>query len=301
VLRFIRNFIVGSLACLPVWMSVVRAEPIAPADAVRAMVEAERQFYQTGQEQGTRAAFLTFLADDAVVLQPSPANGKEAWSKRPENGLDLIWEPTFAAIAQSADFGYTTGPAKWKASKQDKQFLGYGHFVSIWKRQKEGTWKVALDVGIENPAPAGGTDSLQLHLPEQDAGTKTNPSVRLRPLSATKSAFIDAARRDFTEALLGSASDDVRVYRDGALPAVGKDATARLLGPQRRKMSMAALGGDISTTADLAYSYGKYSTDLGAASEQGIYFQIWRIDARDAWKLVLELEKALPPETKPAS
>src|SRR5437762_7287427 len=49
---------------------VLRAE--TPAAAVRAMVEAERKFYQTGQEKGTRAAFLEFLADDAIIFRPGP-------------------------------------------------------------------------------------------------------------------------------------------------------------------------------------------------------------------------------------
>lgn len=72
-------------------------------------------------------------------------NGREVWEKRPETGLDLIWEPAFAAITQSADFGYTTGPARWRTSKKEEKFLGYGHFISIWKKQKDGSRKVALD------------------------------------------------------------------------------------------------------------------------------------------------------------
>jgi hypothetical protein len=105
-----------------------------PAEAARAMVEAERKFYQTGQEQGTRAAFLAFLADDAIVFRPGPVNGKETWSKRPETGLDLVWEPTFAVVARSADFGFDTGPAKWRAKKTDPKFSGYGYFISDMAR-----------------------------------------------------------------------------------------------------------------------------------------------------------------------
>jgi hypothetical protein len=37
------------------------------------LVDAERKFYQTGQEKGTRAAFLAFLADDGIVFRPSQA------------------------------------------------------------------------------------------------------------------------------------------------------------------------------------------------------------------------------------
>ena len=64
------------------------------------------------------------LADDGIVFRPGPVNGKEVWSKRTENGLDLIWEPTFTAVASSADFGYDTGPSKWRAKKTDEQRIG---------------------------------------------------------------------------------------------------------------------------------------------------------------------------------
>ena len=37
-------------------------------EGVRAIVAAEKKFFQTGQEKGTRAAFLEFLAPDGVVL-----------------------------------------------------------------------------------------------------------------------------------------------------------------------------------------------------------------------------------------
>jgi hypothetical protein len=46
--------------------------PETAAQAVRSLVEAERNFYRTGQEQGTRAAFLTFLADSGIVFRPGP-------------------------------------------------------------------------------------------------------------------------------------------------------------------------------------------------------------------------------------
>jgi hypothetical protein len=107
-------------------------------------------------------------------------NGKEVWEKRSETGLDLIWEPTFAAIARSADFGYTTGPAKWKANKKEEKFLGYGQFISIWKKQKDGSWKVALDCGIENPEPTGKPETLRMFVPEDGSKLRLPPAAARR-------------------------------------------------------------------------------------------------------------------------
>src|SRR5881394_1786616 len=183
---------------------VVRAAEPGPAEAARGMVESERTFYRTGQEKGTRAAFFTFLANDAVVFRPGPVNGKEAWEKREETGLDLIWEPTFAAIARSADFGYTAGPAKWKANKKDEKFLGYGQFVSIWKKQKDGSWKVALDCGIENPEPAGQPEPLHMLVPEDGQQVKTGDAHhKALPLQEVHQKYLDAAKTNSAEAALG--------------------------------------------------------------------------------------------------
>jgi ketosteroid isomerase-like protein len=275
----------------------VRATEPSADEAGRAMVDSERKFYQMSQEKGTRAAFLAFLADDGVVFRPGPVNGKEAWGKRPETGLDLIWEPTFAAIARSADFGYTTGPAKWRANKKDEKFLGYGQFVSIWKKQKDGSWKVALDCGIENPEPAGKPEPLRMFVPEEGKEVKiVEPRGKALPLPEAHKQFVDAAKTNSGEATLAVAAEEIRVYREGSFPAVGKSAAATLLNAKAGKMSFEQLGGDMSRSADLAYSYGKYSLSRDGNTEAGHFLQIWQTDATGMWKLVVDWQQALPKE-----
>jgi len=260
----------------------LRAE--TPADAVRAMVEAERKFYQTGQEKGTRAAFLEFLADDGIVFRPGPVDGKDIWSKRPETGLDLVWEPNFAAIARSGDFGYDSGPSKWRANKTEKKFTGFGHFVSIWKKQQDGSWKVVLDCGIEN----GGSDAkppLQLVLPKNAA--KGAP----QSFPDAQTAFIAAAKLDFTKAFRQFGSDEVRLYRNGSFPTIGKKDGAELLGSEQAGLTLEVMGGETSSTADLAYHYGKYSDGRTAG---GYFLQIWQTDSAAVWKLVLDWQQPRP-------
>jgi ketosteroid isomerase-like protein len=275
---------------------VIHAAEPGLTEAGRAMVEAEKKFYQTGQENGTRAAFLAFLADDAVIFRPGPVNGKQSWEKRAETGLDLIWEPTFAAIARSADFGYTTGPARWKANKKDEKFLGYGQFVSIWKKQNDGSWKVALDVGIENPEPAGKPEPLRLFVAEDAAKSKIDSDARRNALQEAQRKLEEAAKTNSTEATLAVAADEIRVYREGSLPAIGKNAATVLLKATTGKISLKSIGGDTSQSADLAYTYGKYSGSRAQGVEFGYFFQVWQTDVAGAWKLVLDWQQALPKD-----
>ena len=285
------------IICLLLAPLGVRGEEARPEEAIRAMVDAERKFYQTGQEKGTRAAFLTFLADDAIVFHPGPVNGKEVWQKRPETGLDLIWEPVFAAISRSGDFGYTTGPAKWRANKKDEKFLGYGQFVSIWKKQKDGAWKVAVDCGTENPEPAGTPEPLHLSIPEEAPQVKSAATRRKAlPPEEAQQKFAGAAKSNPADAIMEAAAEEIRIYRDGSFPAVGKSAAGALLQGRSDSASFERLGGDESPSADLAYCYGKYSVRRSEGEEVGHYFQIWQTDSTGSWKLVLDWQRPLPKE-----
>jgi ketosteroid isomerase-like protein len=291
----IRRSSLALLFCLLAGPFVVRAAEPSPADAARVMVDSEKKFYRTAEESGTRVAFLTFLADDGIVFRPGPVNGKEVWTKRPATGLDLVWEPTFAAIARSGDFGYTTGPAKWRASKQEEKFLGYGQFISIWKKQKDGSWKVALDCGIENQEPTGTPAALRVFVPDDSQPVKTaDARHKALPLPEAHAKFVAAAKTNSTDAVLEAAAEELRVYREGNLPAIGKSAAAALLGAKGGKVSFEQMGGDMSRTADLAYSYGKYNLQRSEGSKAGHFFQIWQTDPTGMWKLVVDWQQPLP-------
>jgi ketosteroid isomerase-like protein len=282
------------LTLLLAMAAVLRAE--TPAESVRAMVEAERKFYQTGQENGTRAAFLKFLAEDSIVFRPGPVSGQETWSKRLETGLDLVWEPTFAVMARSADFGYDTGPAKWRAAKSDPKFSGYGYFISVWKKQKDGSWKVVVDCGGETPEPAGTPEALRMIPNDKERRVKPVPEASLKKLTEAQQKLAGTAKTDSGKAALAVASEDVRVYRAGRLPAIGLSAGGgRLLG-QSKKIVLETLGGEMSRSGDLAYTYGKYSTVDADAIEQGHYLQIWQTDELGVWKLCLDWQQPLPPK-----
>lgn len=269
-------------------------------EAARLMVEQEGKFLQMSLEQGTRAAFLHFLADNAIVFQPGPVNGKQAWSKRPEHAISLSWKPLLAVMARSADLGYTTGPAEWRKSKEDEKPVGYGEFISIWRKQPDGTWKAALDVGGEVPGPAKFEEPPQLVFsfspdPPATAGARVSPFKKLRE---TETKFMAASKSDSTAALVASSSPAIRVIREGVFPALGKEAAGLMLSVRRGKLSMERMGGGVSTAGDLAYSYGKYTLVNPQNIERGHYLQIWRADKFGWWQIALDYQAPLPVEEK---
>ncbi|MGH9424802.1 MAG: YybH family protein, partial [Terriglobia bacterium] len=111
------------------------------------LIEAERAFAATSLAKGTRAAFLEFLAEDSVLFRPGPIPGKKWIEEHPAPSTFLTWEPAFADVAQSGDLGYTTGPWEIRPTGPKDKPTAYGHFVSVWKRQTDGLWKVVVDLG----------------------------------------------------------------------------------------------------------------------------------------------------------
>jgi ketosteroid isomerase-like protein len=102
-------------------------------------------------------AFITHFADDGVeVVDGGGFNDKDAMRKQPPwpEGTTLTWAPIKAEMAASGDLGYTYGNYIYTAkNKEGKLVTSYGKYTSIWKKQKDGQWKVVVDVGNSSPDP----------------------------------------------------------------------------------------------------------------------------------------------------
>lgn len=299
LLRFVYAMKRFSLSVLGLLLAVpLRLQADDPQVAARAIVENEQKFFQMGQEQGTRAAFLAFLADESIVFRPGPLNGKQEWAKRPENSVSLKWKPLFVGMSRSADLAYSTGPSEWRKKKEDEKPFGYGQFISIWRKQKDGSWKVAVDVGNEVPgAPKNEQSEVEYWISEARPASDAlgTPAKKFREAEA---AFAAAAKADSTIALSEACIPGVRVHREGVFPAVGKEPARLMLSVRRGKLSLERLGGGLSEAGDLAYSYGKYALDLAQNIERGHYLQIWRTEPDGTWKIALDFQTPLPNEQK---
>ena len=59
----------------------------------------------------------------------------------------LIWKPLNVFISESADLAYTYGTYTLTIKNDTSETKGT--YVSIWKKQENGTWKWVLDTGNE--------------------------------------------------------------------------------------------------------------------------------------------------------
>ena len=123
-----------------------------------ALMATDREFSDLSVRSGTPVAFATFMTDDATVFrnQAHPYEGRTAISEiltRTASGT-LRWEPYFVDVAISGDIGYTLG--RWVFTDADstgQEYTGYGNYVTVWKKQADGSWKFVFDTGTTSPPP----------------------------------------------------------------------------------------------------------------------------------------------------
>ncbi len=149
------------VVCLTLLLGLVSfafAKRMQDKSALEAMVDTERAFAKMSEDQGTRPAFVTFIADDGILFRPRAVKGKQWFAEHPLPPSDkrplLSWYPAVAGMARAGDLGYTTGPWEFKPDIHDAKSVAWGHFLTVWKRQPDGSWKFAIDLGISNPQPA---------------------------------------------------------------------------------------------------------------------------------------------------
>lgn len=72
-----------------------------------------------------------------------------------DSTLRLVWEPDTAVIAASGELGYTIGHSQVRRLAPDGTFtvLSTGRYLTVWRKQPDGSWKVELDQGTNDPKP----------------------------------------------------------------------------------------------------------------------------------------------------
>jgi len=133
-----------------------------PADAATAaLLQVDRDFAQTGVAKNI-AGFMSYIAEDVRfysvgVIRTGKLPFRESWAKGfADPNWSITWAPLYAEVAQSADLGYSTGSFEIHDKSPDgTPLVRKGSYVTIWRKQPDGTWKVALDIGsFVPPKPA---------------------------------------------------------------------------------------------------------------------------------------------------
>ena len=124
--------------------------------AQAAIMKADEDFNQSVADRN-RERFLSLIADDATFGggTPNEQKGKDAiwkgWSVFFDpKGPTLTWHPSKAEVLAGGDVGYTTGFSERRAPNGT---VNKGNYLTVWKKQQDGSWKAIFDTGTGVPEP----------------------------------------------------------------------------------------------------------------------------------------------------
>ena len=238
------------------------------------LVAAERAFAKHALEQSTKKAFLQFADTAGLQFEKGkPVKSIELWAKREDNTTRLKWQPQFAEVAASNDFGYTTGP--WTFQPTDKDtIIARGQYTTVWHANENGEWKFLVDYGH-------GYKEINTAADVKKIKASTKQKATEKSLLEAQAAFNILAAISPQSAYQKYLSEKSVLNLEGHLPltksfdqlSVFNDITEVIFNIQ---------GSGIASSGDMGYTYG--STAYKEKTDN--YLHIWRHE-KGGWKLAV--------------
>lgn len=127
------------------------------------LITTDIEFSNMSLKRGSIEAFYNFISDEGLCFsdEGSPPARKETFrelmdkrkNEKGSNSLQLSWKPLFAYVSSAGDLGYTLGKhTSILFTTDDKKAIRTGYYLTIWKKQPDGTWRFVFDMGNQLPS-----------------------------------------------------------------------------------------------------------------------------------------------------
>lgn len=259
--------------------------------AQQSLINAEKSFAGMSKSKNTRDAFVAYSdAATTVFDNGKPVPALDTWTKRKPDSTLLFWWPVFVGISADGNLGFSTGPWEWSKDRDQAKPQGYGYYATVWKRGKDGNWKMAVDLGISFPEsmqrnPPLSVSPLNVPVNKQDAG-----KARQELLSSDQ-AYNSQLEKSSVSFLPGHFTNDGHLLRVGFTPADGPE-NFKSINESGQSFRFTTIQGGIADSGDLGYTYGSVAIELmenGAKTEKHKSFmRVWKRQGTE-WKIVLDV------------
>lgn len=142
--------------------------PHAIAGTVEEIIAADKAFSAMSEEKRVGPAFIAYSHDDIRYFPrgSEPLVGKkavtEAFSSADQkaqdaSGAKLVWEPTEGSASDDGSLGWTYGTWTYRSAPDasgNRKDVAKGNYVTVWKKDASGAWKMIADIGTRHEAPA---------------------------------------------------------------------------------------------------------------------------------------------------
>jgi ketosteroid isomerase-like protein len=120
--------------------------------AKKEIEQSEKDFLKMSTGNGIKVAFPYYADTDAVVKgnNDSLIKGKNAithfYASSIFDNASVTWSPDFVDASEDGNFGYTYGKYIWHSKDSTGKVSEFkGVFHTVWKKQKDGSWKYVWD------------------------------------------------------------------------------------------------------------------------------------------------------------
>lgn len=257
----------------------------AQSEEIRKIYQTEKDFERAVAEKGFNEGFIEYMSADGIIFRPNPVNAREFFKSQPRSAASLTWNPTFIDVSSNGAIGYSIGNGAYQPKGKNDPNIYYSHYVSIWQRQPDGSYKAGLDTGISHEKP----EKVESEWKFPNDSAKELNEKKISAADSSTAFFEIAEKQGLQKAYKMFLAEDARLLREGKMPFVGKkDALAAL---KNDKSKIKFVKRSVFTgAADMAYLTNGYTIldKNGKETEKGNFVQIWKL--RDGkWQIVLDI------------
>ncbi|PST84179.1 cysteinyl-tRNA synthetase [Pedobacter yulinensis] len=252
----------------------------------RSLVKAENEYAAAAAKNGLKAATDEYASATGLVFRPNPVNAR-TYNSGAADIQGMTWEPVFARVSRSGDWGVTTG--EYSIGTSDKK---YGSYLSVWKAEND-RWKVALDIGTEHNKPLA-KPAARFVEPKDHYKPKFANAKEIKAgkdiILTTEKTLNTMLKTYGVAAFAGFSNADARLLFPGNEPIVGKEKILQFMNGMVSKINLKTTEADKAAGGDLAYTYGlatvDYKTDLREAFN---YVFVWERQSDHTWNIIAQV------------
>jgi ketosteroid isomerase-like protein len=267
------------------------------SEAIKPLLQAEKDFAATVDSTSIRDGFLKYLAKDGVVFYPGPVNGRELYESREPSPARMLWTPDVAEMDVTGSFGWTCGPWQYFPDSTATEPTEGGHYATVWRKNTDGSWWVLADIGVSHEIVSlEGITVRHLTGGQADQSKRPNPDGYKRAVANSERVLSRRSEgRGSRAALLAILDVDAVILRDGYLPAYDRGDQGDILEKETGTSSWVPTGIQVAPMGDLALAYGTGTAKREGKELKFAYLRIWR-NVAGIWRVALDVRSWIAAE-----
>ena len=258
-------------------------------EKVGGLITADRNAAIIAKSKGPYEAFSSIIDKASTFYVPSAVNAFNYLNNRPNIPDVMSWQPNFALVSKSLEFGVTSGNMEFQKVGAIKRF---GQYLTIWKRDKKGVWKVDLRAEVENYGKQKPKE-LSYEEPDDSWYLKHRSQVRLKQrediVQSTDQLFATISKRDTEAAYKEFLADEARFYYPWQNEIEGKSNVVNFIKKQRIDIETESLKVGRAYSGEYAYSQGTATIHTKDKAIKFNYIRIWQLKDDYQWRVILEM------------